>query len=469
MIDLLVGLSPQLLVAGMGLLILLLHVLGRDVDAVPFGMAALAGAGVLSLTVPSVGTIHLLHLDGFSHGATGLLALAGFLVLGLSRGYLRRHALRSVEWTFLVLLAVVGLSLMYSSYHLFVLFLGLELSSLSLYVLCGYRRTETRSLEASLKYFILGSVGSAVLLLGIALLFVSQRTVLVTEFLTAGGLPGLTAGLIVLTAGLLFKLSLVPLHLWVPDVYEGAPTPVTAFMSVAVKVSVLAVVVRLFFDAGVTGLVDWGRVLWWLAILTMVLGNLLALVQEDVKRMLAYSSIAHAGYLTVGLAALGTSGYSAVAFYAVVYVLMTVPAFGVVMLVSEARGGDYTYQALQGLGVSHPVLAVVLAVCMISLSGLPPTAGFMGKLLLFRAAVEAGMADLAVVAVLASVVSVAYYFRVLVHVFMRGPEGDRSAPSFRVGFLAATSTAGPALLLVVLGLLPSGLYTTTWSLLVTLG
>lgn len=468
MIDLLAGLSPQLVLVGTALLILLSHVLGRDVHATSYGMTGLAGAGILALYLPSSGTVHLLRLDGFAHGATALLALAGLLVLGLSRGYLKRRELRSVEWTFLVLMAVVGLSLMYSSYHLFVLFLGLELSSLSLYVLCGYRRTDTRSLEASLKYFILGSVGSAVLLLGIALLFVSQRTVVVTEFLTAGGLSGLTVGLIVLMTGLLFKLSIVPLHVWVPDVYEGAPTPVTAFMSVAVKVSVLAVLVRLLHDAGVPGRVDWGQVLWWLAALTMVAGNLLALVQESVKRMLAYSSIAHAGYLAVGLAALSPSGYSAVAFYAAVYVLMTVPAFGVVMLVAGSRGEDYSYESLQGLGGTHPVLAVGLAVCMISLSGLPPTAGFMGKLLLFRAAVEAGMADLAVLGVLASVVSVAYYFRVLVHAFMRGPEGDRTAPAFQVGLLAAASTLLPAFLLIVLGVLPSGLYTVSQSLLAAL-
>lgn len=441
-----------------------MHILGRKSGTLYLGLCGLLVALVACVVAPT-GAGYLLHLDEFSRGATALIFLAALLVLGLSPDYLGHHDLSPNEWTFLLLSGAVGLSLMYSSYHLFVLFLGLELSSLSFYVLCGYRRNHPKSLEASLKYFILGSVGSAVLLLGIALLFISQRTVVVTEFLRAGGIQGLSAGLIVIMIGLLFKLSLVPLHIWVPDVYEGAPTPITAFMSVAVKVGILGVMVRLFYDVGLTGVIDWSRVFWWFAAATMIVGNLVALVQENVKRMLAYSSIAHAGYLTVGLVGLSDSGFSAVAFYVAVYAGMTIPAFGITMLAAESRGGDYSYETLQGLSESRPLFAAALAVCMVSLSGLPPTAGFMGKLLLFQSAVEAGYAGLAVIAVLASVVSVGYYFRVIVHAYMRGPEGDRVAPAFRRNVLAATSTLLPAFLLLVLGVLPGWLYGITWELL----
>ena len=460
MTESLYALLPQLILFGTALIVLLLKVVSRTMarqsDSIGL-IGALLAMGSL-LYVPGGREVSGFVVDPFSLLGTGLLAGTLALVLVYSRGFLRKRSLPRTEWTFLLISATLGLSLMLSTYHLLLLFIGLEISSLAFYVLCGYLREEKKSIEAALKYFILGSIGSAVLLMGIALVFVNQETIVVTAF--AAGTTravGFSLSFAVVILGLLFKLSIVPLHFWVPDVYEGAPTPVTAFMSVAVKIGVLGALVRIYSHlAGGVG-VDWSMLFWWGAVVTILGGNVLALVQENLKRMLAYSSIAHAGYLMLGLVTLGSDGYTAVLFYLLIYLLMNVLAFGVISMLDK-DGDSYFYSDLQGLSQSSPLLAAALAVAMISLAGLPPTAGFMGKLFLFYGVVQAGYPLLAVFAVIGSVISVAYYFQVIVYSYMREPDEDAGFVGLNLGGLSRLTAALSVVLILYLGINPGDVY-----------
>jgi len=263
--------------------------------------------------------------------------------------------------------------------------------------------------------------------------------------------------LVLVVLGLLFKLSLVPLHFWVPDVYEGAPTPVTAFMSVAVKIGVLGAIIRMFSSMGGGFGMEWSVLFWWGAVVTILGGNLLALVQENLKRMLAYSSIAHAGYLILGLVTLGTDGYTAILFYLLIYLIMNVLAFGSVSMLAK-DDDSYYYSDLRGLSENSPLLAATLAVAMISLTGLPPTAGFMGKLFLFYAVVQAGYPLLAVIAVIGSVISVGYYFQVIVYSYMQEPDEESGFIGLNLGGLSRLTAVLSALAILYLGLNPGALY-----------
>lgn len=458
MADWMMPLLPQVILAGSALLILFLRVVSPGVDraATYLGIVGLLAALGSLLVVPTGETIQYLRVDSFSLLGTGLIYSSLLLVLIYSTSFLERFDLASTEWTFLLLSSALGLSLMFNTTHLLVMFLGLELSSLAFYVLCGYLRESKASLESSIKYFILGSVGSAFLLLGISLVFVTQKSVNAAEFADGSVAFALSFGIILLS--LLFKLSLIPLHFWVPDVYEGAPTVLTGYMSVAVKIGVIGALIRLSLPAmEVLGtLFPWDYLFWWFAVLTILGGNLLALVQDSLKRMLAYSSIAHAGYVTLGLLAFSQGGQAAILFYLSIYLLMNLLAFGIIGLLNKDED-LYYYSDLKGLSVNQPFVALALAVSMISLSGLPPTAGFMGKLMLFRSVVDAGFPTLAVLAVLGSLVSVAYYFRVIIYSYMR--ESEEGEPS---GILSSPfvniAVGASALLILYFGVYPTGLY-----------
>lgn len=474
----LINLVPLIIMAASGLLVLLLKIFGIEgrfhLSLALLGLALAIFAFSYIDFDPVQGTLYF--VDGFGRLLSILIFLTTIGVFCYSYIYLENEQLPFAEWTFLLLLAAAGLSLMVSSYHLIVLFVGLELSSLSFYILCGYRRESSRSMEASLKYFILGSVGSAVLLLGIALFYAAQApqgettTLFLHQISYAelAGIPSFWVSLFVVGLGLTFKLSLVPLQFWVPDVYEGAPTPVTAFMSVAVKIAVVGVFVRLLSSTQVADIIPWSDVLFVLSVLTMFGGNLIALAQESVKRMLAYSSIAHAGYITLGLAAGSRDGFSAAVFYLAVYLVMNVTAFGLVYLAGESEDSHY-YQDLHGLSQSNPVMALCLAVCMISLAGLPPTAGFMGKLMLFYSVIQAGYPWVAVGAVIASVISVAFYFRVIVHSYMRPAEIEDERVIPRLDLYASTGSVAAMLFLLLVGVMPSWLYTVIGSVVAQVG
>jgi NADH-quinone oxidoreductase subunit N len=349
-----------------------------------------------------------------------------------------------------VLFSTLGMMLMASGGDLVVIFLGLETLSLALYTLCGFRRAELRSNESALKYLLLGAFASGFFLYGIALIYGATGTTVlrrVAAFLADGKSHGplLVIGGGLLLVGFGFKVASVPFHMWTPDVYEGAPTSVTAFMIAGTKAAAFAAFLRVFLLALPTLHMQWSAAIWVLAVLTMTLGNLVALVQNNVKRMLAYSSIAHAGYVLVAVVAGGSSGASSVLFYLVAYALMNLGAFAAIIAL-QGHGqellflGDYA-----GLGFRRPALAACMALFMFSLAGIPPTAGFMGKLYIFSAALEAHYPVLAVIGVLNSVVSVYFYLRLIVIMYMTEPATERlpvprSAPAVLAVGMSALGT-----------------------------
>lgn len=417
----------------------------------------------------------------------GIVLLSALLSVLLSRQYLERAPAPAAEYYALLLLAAMGMLVMASSNNLLVIFMGLEIFSVALYVLSGITRDWLRSLEAALKYFLLGAFSTGFILYGMAFIYGATGSLdllaccrRARDLLAGQGDTGaallLLLGLALMIAGLAFKVAAVPFHWWAPDVYEGSPTPVTAFMAVGTKGVAFLVLLRLvtttFGDVLVS---QWTMVLAILALLSMFVGNLVALVQRNIKRMLAFSSVAHAGYLLVAVAAGTDLGTSAMLFYFAAYMLTTLGAFGVASLVAETteRGDEgYGIERYAGLSRSNPGLALAMSIFMLSLTGVPPLAGFVGKYFIFQAALQRGMEGsriflvLAVVGILLSVVSAAYYLRVIITMYMVNPESERprvvTAPD--AGFAIAVAALG----LFYLGLYPTAVYDMTRSLHTTL-
>ncbi len=372
------------------------------------------------------------RLDRFANFAIALVAFGSLLSCLLSYYYLRELRIQYGEYYALLLLATSGMILLVAAVDLIAVFLGIELLSIPIYVLAGFDRRKLRSNESSIKYFLVGSFASAILLYGMALLYGATGS---TDFAAIRRAldPSQTLaaiGLALVVVGFTFKISAVPFHQWAPDVYEGAPTPVTAFMSVTVKVAAFAGLMRVVvfaFSGGGEGLAD---VLWWLAALTMIVGNVMAVIQDNVKRLLAYSSVAHAGFVLMGLVAGTQAGYSAMLFYLLGYVFSNLGAFGVVIALAH-RGRDADrVEDFAGLARTRPALAALMTLFLISLAGIPGTVGFAGKLQVFLAAVREGHVGLTIIAVLTSLVSVYYYLRIPVAMYMREPGAE--APRLRL-------------------------------------
>ncbi len=384
----------------------------------------------------------LYQLDPFSSLVTALVALASLLSCALSIYYLQELRINHGEFYALVLLATCGMMLMVAAVDLLSIFVGLELMSIPIYVLAGFDRRRLRSNESALKYFLIGSFASAVLLYGMALLygaagstsFAAIRQAFDTSPLNPLK-PLAVAGMGLVIVGFAFKISSVPFHQWTPDVYEGAPSVVTAFMSVTVKTAAFAALLRtLALGFGPDALAPLLRdVLWVLAALTMVVGNVMAVIQDNVKRLLAYSSIAHAGYLLIGVVTGTAEGYSAVVFYLVAYVFMNLGAFGVVVALAQQGRDCERIDSFAGLAETRPMLAGLMTLFMISLAGIPGTAGFMAKLTIFASAVNAGLVPLAILGVLMSVVSVYYYLRIPVLMYMREPGEEAPRAELKTG------------------------------------
>ena len=396
------------------------------------------------------------------YGSSGLTIL-------LSLSYLREERIHLAEYYGFLLLSLVGMMVMVSAADLLTIYLGLELMSLALYVLAGFRRVESRSLEASAKYFVLGSFSSGILLYGISLLFGltgSTRLSAIAVATSTNGLndPAMILAMALLVVGFGFKIAVVPFHMWTPDVYEGSPTSVTAFMAVASKVASFAAFMRVFLE-GLGGLKPhWEGLFLALCVATLVLGNVVAIVQTNIKRMLAYSSIAHAGYALIGVVVAGhpdaetsvrTLGLSSVMLYLAVYAFMTLGAFAVVAMVRKQGVEGDEIEDFAGLSKRHPVAALLMLVFMVSLAGIPPTAGFIGKFYLFMAAIQAGLTWLAIVAVVLTAISAYFYLRVVMVMYMREPQSvgpaTRFATSPAIAVVLACALAG----VVLLGLFPN--------------
>jgi NADH-quinone oxidoreductase subunit N len=420
----------------------------------------------------TIGFAGMIGHDRYAVYAVVLFCAVGVLAVLLSDSYLARRQAARGEFYGLLLLVITGMVGMAVSTDIIAFFVSFELMSLPTYVLAGYIWRDQRSSEASLKYFVTGAFSSAILAFGLALLYGATGATSYSGI--AAGLAGTEAaglaadGFLVVTfvlivTGFGFKVSAVPFHSWAPDVYEGAPIPVTAFMATAVKAAAFIGFVKLFFMAAGSGWADWGHVMIILAVLTMVVGNVLALPQLNLKRMLAYSSIAHAGYLTLGIIAAGKSGdtlgISAILFYLAAYALMNLGAFGVLIWIRARRRYDYSLDGLAGLGRTMPWPAILMALFMVSLTGIPPTVGFWGKFYLFTAVIQADLTWLAIVAVIMSAVSAYYYLRVVWYMFFReAPEGvevEAEPATSQAGVITAVTVA--ALGVALVGLFPGPL------------
>ncbi len=457
-----VRILPEIVLSVFGIVVMVLDPLVDEKQSQKMlGLIALAGtlAGIaatwyMSLS-PGLAFWKMVRVDGFSVFFHILvIGIAGVIIL-TSFEYVRVQRIRAGEYYALILFGVVGMALMTSAVELVLIFIALEISSISTYILAGFRRHEASSSEASLKYFLLGSFATAFFLYGVALMFGATGSTNIDDIsrvLHSGGVPVPVLAYVataLMFVGLGFKVASVPFHVWTPDVYEGAPAPVVGLMSTGPKAAAFAVLLRVLLEANAPGRF-W--LIWVSAALTMTLGNVCALVQNNVKRLLAYSSIAHAGYVLVAFAAQPELGTSAAMFYTAAYAAMNVGAFAVVSHVANA---DEKYVALEdyaGLGKRSPVLAATLTFFLMSLIGIPITGGFFAKFYVLSAALKSNLVGLAIIMVLNSAVGAYYYLRIIIMMYMREPRGE--VPATTVPPTTALAIAVCVLLTLYLGVLP---------------
>ena len=464
---------PELILAGTALVCIALDLLYKPADKMPCWAVAFFGClAALAATIAAWGTeqeafSQLVRMDNLSNFFAVVFLMAGMITLCLSASYVQREGLMAGEYYTLLLISMTGMLFMAQANDLMTVYLGIEIMSIPVYVLVAMMQKSPKSPEAGLKYLLLGGFASAILLFGIAFLYGAVGTTQLADILRhapramRASDPLFLAGVGFLLVGMGFKVSLVPFHMWTPDAYEGAPTSVTAFMSVAVKAAGFSILIRVIVLTLHPMAATWSQIFWWLAVVTMVLGNVVALVQENIKRMLAYSSIAHAGYVLVALTTGSQLGVQAALIYLFIYSLMNLGAFGVIIAMSREGDQGVDIEDFTGVAREHPMYALAMAVFMFSLAGVPPTAGFIGKFYAFSAAIKAGYIWLAVIGVLMSTVSAYFYLRVLVVMYMKEPE---AGPEYGAGPWGATVGAGVsvslwvcALSILVLGIWPGWL------------
>jgi NADH-quinone oxidoreductase subunit N len=435
---------------------------GEQMPLGGLGMIGLVGALVASVLLwnRNASAFGVVLADNFSLFVNVTLAIVGMLTILFSSQVIQREGLPAGEYYTLTLFSIAGMMLMASATDLLVIFLALEILSIAVYVLTGIRRTDPAGTEAAFKYFLLGAFSSAFFLYGVAFAYAavgSTRLDMVTQAIAAHATSGgnimiwLAVGL--LLVGFAFKISAVPFHMWTPDAYQGAPTVVTGFMSTGVKAAAFAAFVRVFLSSFEPLRGEWVTVVWWIAVATMVLGTVVGVAQSNVKRMLAYSSIAHAGYMLVGLVAGNAVGKAAILYYLLAYAVTNLGAFGVTALVATRDRPNGDLRDFAGLWHSRPLMAGLMTVFLLSLGGFPPTAGFIGKWYIFSAAVQRGDYGLAVIGVLTSVVSVSYYFRIIVMMYMAERKPEFEPPQLTATGAAALSLAAAGVF--YLGILPT--------------
>jgi NADH-quinone oxidoreductase subunit N len=434
---------------------------GERMPIGPLGAIGLIGAGAASLLLwnRNTSSFGVVVADNFGLFVTSVLIVVGLLSLAISGPTVERERLPAGEYYALMLFATAGMMLMATASDLLVIFLALEVLSLAVYVLTGIRRESPVASEAAFKYFLLGAFSSAFFLYGIAFTYGLTGT---TRLDRIGSLMAaqssaptpmqlLAVGFLLVGFG--FKVSAVPFHMWTPDAYEGAPPAVTGFMSAGVKAAAFAAFVRVFLAAFEPLRNDWSVVLWVVAAATMIVGAVVGVAQTSVKRMLAYSSIAHGGYLLVALLAANDIGKGAVLFYLLVYAITNVGAFGVIALVENADRPNDQIRDYAGLWSEHPALAALMTIFLLSLGGFPPMAGFIAKWYVFSAAIKAGYTTLAIIGVLTSVVSVFFYLRIVVMMYMTPSAAPATFPA--VPKIAGAALAISAILILYLGILPT--------------
>jgi NADH-quinone oxidoreductase subunit N len=417
------------------------------------GSLAAIAASVYQAGYPGFGFWNMVKVSNFSVFFHVLVTTIAAVVILTSYEYMAVQRIRAGEYYALILFGTVGMCLMSSAVELVLIFIALEISSISTYILAGFRRREASSSEASLKYFLLGSFATAFFLYGIAMMFGATGSTnidKITQVLSSKQVPVLAnVGIALMFVGLGFKVAAAPFHIWTPDVYEGAPAPVVGFMSTAPKAAVFAVLLRILFEANAPGRL-W--LIWVSAALSMCLGNIAALVQTNVKRLLAYSSIAHAGYLLIAFAAAPDVGISAAMFYTASYAAMNVGAFAVVSHFANAGERYVTLDDYAGLGRRSPVLAAMLTIFLLSLIGIPATGGFFAKFYVLSAALRANLVGLTIIAVINSAVAAYYYLRIIVVMYMR--EERETVPISKIPLALGAALAVSVAATIYLGVLP---------------
>jgi NADH-quinone oxidoreductase subunit N len=455
---------PLVAVALGGIVVILIGVRVEDEDS--------AGLGFVALVTILAGLVLALFTLGQNQPAFGgsivtddyaaffetLILIATAITVAISLSYVADTSIAGAEYYGLLLFAAFGMMLMAAAGDLIIIFLGLETMSIAVYALAGFVRRDARSSEAAMKYFILGAFSTGFLLYGIALIYGATGTIRLEAIRTAlasdmRSNPYLLLGIGLMLIGFGFKVAAVPFHMWTPDAYEGAPTPVTAFMAVGVKLAAFAGFMRVFMvHLGPVG-AEWTSALWVIAAITMTVGNVVALVQENIKRMLAYSAIAHAGYLIVGMAASGApAAGGAMLYYLLAYAFTNLGAFAVVVALERSGDPHDQISDYRGLARSHPGLAAAMVLFMLSLTGVPPLGGFLGKFYIFSAALNAGLVWLVIIAAINSVISAYYYIRVIVAMYMQDGGVAIEPLSHRPGVLI--SVALSAIVTVLIGLFP---------------
>ena len=451
---------PELMLSIFGILVMLVDpVMPEDSSKKPLGYIALAGvlAALAATAYQSKfygdAFFNMVRVDTFSVFFHFVVLLVALVTILSSLDYLEVQRIRAGEYYALVLFAAVGMVLMSSAVELVLIFIGIEISSIASYVLAGFRRRAAESSESSLKYFLLGSFATAFFLYGVAMMFGATGTTNIYAIAAAlstqhSALAYLAVAL--MFVGLGFKVAAAPFHVWTPDVYEGAPAPVTGFMSTAPKAATFAVLLRVLFAMGAPG---WFWMVWVTAVLSMTLGNIGALVQNNVKRLLAYSSIAHAGYILVAFAAARETGISAAIFYTASYAMMNVGAFAIVAHLAGKGERYVTLEDYAGLGRRSPIIASLLTIFLISLIGIPITGGFFAKFYVFSAALQSNLVWLTIIGLINSAIAAYYYLRIVVYMYMRDERVE--APVARMPFALGTAVAISAVATIYLGVLPN--------------
>lgn len=462
--------APVMLLALMGVVLMVAAAVWRPMPRLAFwGVSCASVAGALLLVAAGAGApateafSGMLRIDAYGNFFAAVSLLAGLFSLLVADSYMERIGVRVGEFYSLVLFALCGMLGMAYSNDLMMTFISLEVMSIAVYVLCAIKRADERAVESGFKYFILGAFSSGILLYGVAFVYGAAGSTSLPAIAHAlRSANGEAAGFLALGGALLlvgfgFKVAAVPFHMWVADVYQGAPTAVTALMASGVKAASIAAFGRLVIGAMGDDAANWSGALWWMSAATMLVGNLAALAQNDLKRIFAYSGVAHAGYLLMALSsvaaggAVGNEGIGSLAFYMLAYTLMNAGAFAVLSLMTNEAGDDATdISRLAGLGRSHPLVAAGLSICLVSLAGLPPTMGFIGKFYLFSAAIGSGEIGLAFVGAIGAAAGVYYYLRPMVYMYMR--EGHAELATDGRARLALGLTSA---LLIVFGLMPT--------------
>jgi NADH-quinone oxidoreductase subunit N len=423
------------------------------------GLVAALGLAIAQWSTPDavLPTFHgMLLFNNFSIAFSAVTIISTILILLLSKGYFEKISNHIAEYYAIILFSLAGIIVMVSYYNLTMLFIGIEIMSVSLYILAGIKKNDFASNEAALKYFLMGAFSTGFLLFGITLIYGASGSfnldAIRNYVLTNAHIdPIFYVGIVLIVVGLCFKVGAAPFHFWTPDVYEGSPTLITTFMSTAVKTAGFAAFLRLFSTCFVTLSDFWSPTLVIIAIITLFVGNITALYQQSFKRMLAYSSISHAGYMLFAIVALNAGSASSIFIYATAYSIASIVAFGCLILVEQQTGGNANFESFNGLSAKNPFLALVLAIAMLSLAGIPLTAGFIGKFYMFNAAISKYQIILVVIAVVNAIISIFYYFRVIMAMYFRTADtAEITVPGYYKFVLGLS-----ALATIIIGIYPA--------------